>query len=148
MDRRETPGRLAQQWGAVKGHSGIGGNEAADRISRKAKWVEAWLAQPEIATPAGVRHAFALFTKLAHLKWDREALRGLVYPTDGRPRPLKHAHWLWTIERAEDSNHLPVFRATREWPGSRVAWFAGGPGPAGSSYLLTTFFFFKSQIPT
>jgi len=61
--------------------------------------------------------------------------------------------------------HLPelreMFRAPRESADSRVAWFAGGPGragdefilagspgPAGASYLLTIFFFLKSQIPT
>lgn len=37
--------------------------------------------------------------KPAHLKWDREALRGLTYITTDRS-PLKR--WLWVIGRAGD----------------------------------------------
>jgi len=81
----------------VKGHSEIVGSEVGQEGHG---WVEAWLSQPEIATPAGIRYTSPLFTRLAHLKWDRETLRGLAYVTTGR-RPLKH--WLWSIGRAEDS---------------------------------------------
>ena len=59
-----------------------------------------WLSKPELAIPAGIRHAFPLYTKPAHLAWDREALRGLVSVTTDRG-PMKY--WLWTIGRLDDS---------------------------------------------
>ena len=50
-------------------------------MARRARWKGAWIPQPEIATPAGIKQAFSIYTKSAHLKWDREALRGLPYIT-------------------------------------------------------------------
>jgi len=48
-------------------------------MARKTGWIGAWMSQPEIATPAGIRQVFPLYTRPAHLNRDREALWGLVY---------------------------------------------------------------------
>ena len=78
------------------------------------------------------------------------------------PYSLLTAAWGFLIPfRLPRVGQILVFRAPRESADSRVAWFAGGlgragdefilagsPGPAGASYLLTIFFFLKSQIPT
>jgi len=57
------------------------------------------MSQPEM------QHRLAsdrLSTRPAHVKWDREALRGLVYANTGRGI---QKHWLWTTGRAEDSRY-------------------------------------------
>jgi len=68
-------------------------------MARRTGWVGVWIPGPEIATPAGIRQAFAMYTRPIHLKWDREALRGLTSITTDRG-PLKR--WLQTIGRAEE----------------------------------------------
>jgi len=53
----------------VKGHSGV--NETADRMVRESGWVRG---ESEIATTAGIKQAFPIYAKPAHMKCDREAL--------------------------------------------------------------------------
>lgn len=70
-----------------------------DKMARRTGWVGAWLPEPEIATPAGIRQAFTMYTRPTHLKWDRGALRGLISIIMDKG-PSKR--WLWIIGRAEE----------------------------------------------
>ena len=82
----------------VKGHSGVEGNEQADRRAREGVARGVWESDPSLATPAGIRQTYQLFQK-RHMKWDRDELRGLTYlHTDKGPM----RHWLFKIGRAED----------------------------------------------
>jgi len=84
----------------VKGHSGVEGNEQADRRAREGVEKGVWRSDPSLATPAGIRQAYPLFQKKKHMKWDRDEVRGLTYlHTDKGP----HKHWMFKIGRAGDS---------------------------------------------
>lgn len=54
----------------VKGHSGIQGNEEADRMASRTGWIERQLNRPEIATPARIKQADPIHSKPTHLGWD------------------------------------------------------------------------------
>ena len=83
----------------VKGHSGVEGNERADRRAKGTVMRGQWNLEPSLVTPAGIRQAYPLFDRAPHLKWDRDALRGLSYlHTDRGPMRA----WLHQIGRAED----------------------------------------------
>lgn len=73
---RERPGR---EFVWVKGHSGIEGNEQADRRVKHTVMRGQLLSEPSLVTPAGIRQAYPLFRKERHMKWDRDELRGLTY---------------------------------------------------------------------
>jgi len=83
----------------VKGHSGVEGNELADR--RAKDWVSKgrWESAPSRATPAGIRQAYPLYRREMHMKWNRVELRGLTYLHTDRG-PMKG--WLHTIGKAEN----------------------------------------------
>jgi len=79
----------------VKGHSGVQGNEAADRTARREVEI-GWRTQKKaIATPAGIKQGFPVYPKApAHMKWSPRAVKGLVYMvTDKGPQ----RQWLWEI---------------------------------------------------
>jgi len=72
----------------VRGHSGIQGNEEADRAARMEVGM-GWRTQKTvIATPAGIKQEFPIYPKApAHIKWSPMAVKGLVYMiTDKGPR--------------------------------------------------------------
>ena len=58
-----------------------------------------WNSDQRLATPAGIRQAYPLYSKEPHLKWDRDELRGLTYLHTDKG-PLKA--WMFKIGRAED----------------------------------------------
>ncbi|KAF8416400.1 hypothetical protein EV426DRAFT_703786 [Tirmania nivea] len=83
----------------VKGHSGVEGNERADRKAKEVAWVGKRMLRPDIVTPAGIRQAFPMGRPSKQTKWNREALRGLTYVvTDRGPQRW----WLHKIGRADD----------------------------------------------
>jgi len=83
----------------VKGHSGCSGNEAADKRAKDKVREGIWNSDRSLATPAGIRQAYPLFSKEPHMKWDRDELRGLTYlHTDKGPQKA----WLFKIGRASD----------------------------------------------
>ena len=83
----------------VKGHSGVEGNERADKRAKDTVRRGQWRSEPSLATPAGIRQEYPLYHRSPHLKWDRRELRGLTYlHTDRGPQRA----WLHQIGRAED----------------------------------------------
>ena len=94
----------------VKGHSGVEGNEKADKRAKDTVMRAQWMSDPCPATPAGIRQAYPLFHRAPHLKWGREVLRGLTYlHTDKGPQRAG----LHQIGRAED-----LFCGCGETPGA------------------------------
>ena len=76
-----------------------GGQRASDtRAITAAIWGQ-MMSEPSLVTPAGIRQTYPLFEKAPHLKWDRDALRGLMYLHTDRG-PMKA--WLHQLGRAPD----------------------------------------------
>ena len=63
----------------VKGHSGVEGNEQADKRAKEGVDRGVWRSDPSLATPAGIRQAYQLYQRKKHMKWDRDEVRGLTY---------------------------------------------------------------------
>ena len=84
----------------VKGHSGVEGNEAADRRAKREAELGRRLGRTEIATPAGIKQRFPIYPKApAHMKWSQLAVKGLVYMvTDKGPQ----RQWMWEIGKSEE----------------------------------------------
>ena len=60
----------------VKGHSGVVGNEEADRMAKRTVGMGWRLYERDIATPAGIRQEFPIYPKAPkHISWSRRALR-------------------------------------------------------------------------
>jgi len=63
----------------VKGHNGTKGNEEADKTAGRTAEMGWRLMEKNIATPAGIKQEFPIYPKApSHLKWSRQAIRGLV----------------------------------------------------------------------
>lgn len=83
----------------VKGHSGIEGNEKADRKANIAAYGGRVMGRPDWITSAGIRQEFPIHSKPQHLKWLRKSLKGLVYIVTDRGPPKR---WLRIIGRGEE----------------------------------------------
>jgi len=95
---REAGTKLELMW--VKGHSGVTGNEEADRRAKETVMKGIWESRRSLSTPAGIRQTYPLFRREAQMKWGREELRGLTYlHTDKGPMKA----YLHMIGRAEDN---------------------------------------------
>ena len=83
-------------------HDGIEGNEQADSRAKLEVWMGERIHWPDIITPADIRQAYPLHAKAPeHLKWPRQALRGLTYlETDRGPQ----RQWLREIGKTEDAS--------------------------------------------
>ena len=84
----------------VKGHSGVEGNEEADKRAKREVEMGQRSQKPMIATPAGIKQQFPIYPKApAHLRWRPRALKGLVYMvTDKGPQ----RQWMWEIGKEEE----------------------------------------------
>lgn len=85
----------------VKGHSGVKGNEAADRKAKLRAYGGRVMQVAERITPAGIRQDFPIHSKPAHLSWSQSAVKGLTYVVTNRG-PLKR--WMWVIGRSDEQN--------------------------------------------
>jgi len=88
--------KLTMTW--VKGHSGVAGNEEADRRAKEKVAEGVWNSDRSLATPAGIRQAYPLYRREPHMKWDRDELRGLTYLHTDKG-PMKE--WLFRIGRSD-----------------------------------------------
>jgi len=84
----------------VKGHSGVRGNEEADRIAGKTVRRGQRKREKAVATPAGIKQEFPIYPKApTHMGWSARAVKGLVYMvTDKGPQ----RQWLWEIGKCEE----------------------------------------------
>ena len=83
----------------VRAHQGTEGNERADYMAKLAVEVGLRMNEPDIITPAGIRQAFPIHGKAPkHLRWTRQALKGLTYITTDRG---PQRWWMHKIGRAE-----------------------------------------------
>jgi len=84
----------------VKGHSGIKGNEEADRMAGRTVRRGRRTQETAVATPAGIKQEFPVYPKApAHMNWSPMAVKGLVYMiTDKGPQ----RQWLWEIGKCEE----------------------------------------------
>ena len=82
----------------VRGHTGVEGNEAADRKAKIRAYGGRVADRPSILTPAGIRHDHRVHSKPPHMKWTRKQLRGLTFIITDRG-PMKR--WQWVIKRAD-----------------------------------------------
>lgn len=75
----------------VKGHSGVAGNEDADRRANLRAYGGRVTGMPNVITPAGIRHDFRIHDKPKHLQWSRKAVKGLTYVITDRG-PLRNGY--------------------------------------------------------
>ena len=83
----------------VKGHSGVQGNEEADRRANLKAYGGRVMQRISVMTPAGIRQDHPIHTKSKHLSWSRKAVKGLSYVTTDRG-PMKR--WLHIIGRSQE----------------------------------------------
>jgi len=57
----------------VKGHSGVEGNERADRRAKEAVMKGIWHNEPNLATPAGIKQTYPSFRRETHEVEQRRA---------------------------------------------------------------------------
>jgi len=70
----------------VRGHTGVQGNEEADKRAKAEVAAGEWQNAAGIATPRGIKQDFPLYPKAsAHISWTAAALRGLVYMVTDKP---------------------------------------------------------------
>jgi len=83
----------------VRGHTGVRGNEEADRRAKREVEGSEWRCAAGIATPWGIKQEFPIYPRApAHISWNTAARRGLVYMvTDKGPQQ----QWLWEIGKAD-----------------------------------------------
>jgi len=125
---RAAEGREGSKLGLiwVKGHSGVEGNELADRRAKEKVMEGIWNSGQNLATPAGIRQAYPLYHGEPHMKWDKDELRSLTYLHTDKGPPKA---WLHKIGKADDpwcvcgeaqnAAHLMISRcvggAKRKW---------------------------------
>ena len=81
-----------------EGHTGVAGNDAADRKRVWQSTVEE-SGYSQTRSPAGIRQEYPIHPKPKHLGWDRKSMKGLTYIMTDRG-PLRS--WLKKIGRRED----------------------------------------------
>ena len=83
----------------VRGHSGIKGNEAADRRAKLKAYGGRVMNEASQITPAGIRQDHPIHSKPKHLSWTRRQVKALTYVVTDRG-PLKR--WLFVIGRSAE----------------------------------------------
>ena len=84
----------------MKGHSGLAGNEAANRRAKEEVYIGEREGDSDLVTPCGVRMEARKMSecKRKELKWSNKAVRGLTYLTTGKG-PFRS--WLQKMGRAD-----------------------------------------------
>ena len=83
----------------VRGHSGISGNEMADRKAKLRAYGSRVMNQVSRIIPAGIRQDHLIHSKPLHLRWTRRQVKALTYVVTDRG-PLKR--WLFIIGRSAE----------------------------------------------
>lgn len=83
----------------VKGHSGIKGNEVADRRAKLKAYGGRVMNETSKITPAGIRQDHPIHSKPGHLGWTRRQVKALTYIVTDRG-PMKR--WLFIIGRSAE----------------------------------------------
>ena len=74
---------------AEKGAEAEAEEEPEGPIAAQTGWIGSRTAQPDIATPTGIRQTYLIHSKPKHLSWGRQAVKDLAYIVMDR-EPLRH----------------------------------------------------------
>ena len=85
----------------VRGHSGVSGNEMADRKAKLRAYGGRVMNQVSKITPAGIRQDHPIHSRPPHLSWTRRQVKALTYVVTDRG-PLKR--WLFIIGRSTEQH--------------------------------------------
>ena len=114
----------------VKVHSGVEGNEAADRRAKAAIIIGKMMHRSSIATPAGIKQAYKCHQRTQHMRMGQRGPTGpdIHIHEHGQSRgPTRQ--WLYQIGRAPDPFCSCGAMQTRH-----VSWNASGWGTDGAEH--------------
>jgi len=115
----------------VRGHTGVQGNEEADKRARGEVMAGEWRSAAGIATPWGMKQDFPIYPRApAHISWSATALRGLAYMVTGKGPQQQR---LWEIGKADTGTQWCVCDGWTPQNAAhlmRCTWVGDGKGRA------------------